>query len=102
MTAKEIFKKYILPCLPYLCFFLVFANCWEAVRLAPGEDASAKLVGIKTGLALAFRNPLPGSWTDVFAGIVGAALARFAVYVKGMNAKKYRKNVEYGSARWSA
>lgn len=100
MKISDTLKKYVLPYLPYLLFFLVFANVGEAIRLAPGADASQKLLGLNTGFSLAFRNPLPGSGFDLLFGLAGAALIRFTVYVKSKNAKKYRQNVEYGSARW--
>ena len=45
---------------------------------------------------------MPGAAVDWLVGLIGAALVRLVVYVKGKNAKKYRKDVEYGSARWSA
>lgn len=93
-------KKYLLPNLPYLMFVLVFANLGEAVRLAPGADASAKLLGLSDGFTMAFQSWWPGAALDWLVGICGAALVRLIVYLKGKDAKKYRKNVEYGSARW--
>lgn len=100
MKQTEFLKKYVFPYLPYLLFFLVFANLCETVRMAPGTNASEKILGIKTGFSLAFRNPLPGNSLDFLFGLACAGLMRFFVYVKGINAKKYRKNIEYGSARW--
>jgi len=100
MRASDILKKYVLPNLPYLLFVFVFANLGEAVRLAPGADASQKLLGLGEGFSLAFRSLGAGAVVDWLAGIAGAAAVRLIVYVKGKNAKKYRKNVEYGSARW--
>lgn len=93
-------KKYLLPNLPYLMFVLVFANLGEAVRLAPGADASAKFLGLSDGFTMAFQSLWPGAALDWLVGICGAALVRLIVYLKGKDAKKYRKNVEYGSARW--
>ncbi len=95
-------KKYLLPNLPYLLFVLVFANLGEAVRLAPGADAPAKFLGLSDGFSMAFQSLWPGAAVDWLVGICGAALIRLIVYLKGKDAKKYRKNVEYGSARWSA
>lgn len=86
--------------LPYLLFLLVFAKLGEAVRLAPGADASQKLLGLSEGFALAFQSMWPGAALDWLVGLCGAAAVRLAVYLKGKDAKKYRKNVEYGSARW--
>lgn len=102
MSPTNFIKKHVLPYLPYVLFFFVFANICEAIRLAPGSSASDKMLGIMIGCSLAFRNPLPGNGLDVLIGLIGAALMRFAVYVKGKNAKKYRQNMEYGSARWGA
>ena len=35
-------------------------------------------------------------------GIIGGVGLKLMVYIKGKNAKKWRKDMEYGSARWSA
>ena len=93
-------KKQVILHLPYLLFLLVFAKLGEAVRLAPGADASQKLLGIADGFTLAFQSMWPGAALDWLVGLCGAVLVRLAVYFKGKDAKKYRKNVEYGSARW--
>ena len=102
MITKDTLKKYVLPNLPYLLFLFLFAKIGEAVRLAPGMDAAAKLLGLSDGFMLAFEHVFPTSVIDWLVGIGGMLLLRLAVYLKGKNAKKYRKNVEYGSARWSA
>lgn len=70
------------------------------MRLAPGIDASTKMLGLSQGFSSAFGHFLPTAWLDLLIGIIGAAIIRLIVYVKSKNAKKYRKNVEYGSARW--
>ena len=70
------------------------------MRLAPGVDASTKLLGLADGFTLAFQTSMPGAAVDWLVGLIGAAVVRLVVYVKGKNAKKYRKDVEYGSARW--
>ena len=85
-----------------LIFLWFFAKVGEAVRLAPGVDASTKLLGLADGFTLAFQTSMPGAAVDWLIGLIGAAVVRLVVYVKGKNAKKYRKDVEYGSARWSA
>ena len=100
MKMTDILKKYVLPNLPYLIFLWFFAKVGEAVRLAPGVDASTKLLGLADGFTLAFQTSMPGAAVDWLVGLIGAALVRLVVYVKGKNAKKYRKDVEYGSARW--
>ena len=93
-------KKQVILHLPYLLFLLVFAKLGEAVRLAPGADASQKLLGLSEGFTLAFQSMWPGAALDWLVGLCGAVIVRLAVYLKGKDAKKYRKNVEYGSARW--
>ena len=93
-------KKQVILHLPYLLFLLVFAKLGEAVRLAPGADASQKLLGLSEGFSLAFQSMWPGAVLDWLVGLCGAVIVRLAVYRKGKAAKKYRKNVEYGSARW--
>ena len=97
---KDALKKQVILHLPYLLFLLVFAKLGEAVRLAPGADASQKLLGLSEGFSLAFQSMWPGAALDWLVGLCGAAAVRLAVYLKGKDAKKYRKNVEYGSARW--
>ena len=94
-------KKWIIPNLPYILFVCLFDKAAQAVRLAPGADLSGKLLGIGNGFTSAFASPLPSfSSVDMLIGIAGAILIRLIVYTKGKNAKKYRKGVEYGSARW--
>ena len=99
MTGK--LKKLLLPNLPYLLFAWLFDKLCQAVRLSPGADASEKLLRIAQGFTEAFASlwlslhPL-----DLLLGVAGAALVRLAVYLKAKNAKKYRRGVEYGSARW--
>ena len=99
MTGK--LKKVLLPNLPYLLFAWLFDKLCQAARLSPGADASEKLLRIAQGFTEAFASlwlslhPL-----DLLLGVAGAALVRLAVYLKAKNAKKYRRGVEYGSARW--
>ena len=98
---KDKLKKYLLPNLPYLFFVYLFDKLCQAVRLAPGLDASEKLLHIGQGFQTAFASSAPSFHVlDICVGILGAVLVRLAVYVKGKNAKKYRKGIEYGSARW--
>ena len=96
-------KKLLLPNIPYLLFVYLFDKVEQAVRLAPGADLSGKVLSLGEGFSMAFANPLPSlAPMDLLIGIFGAVLIRLIVYVKGKNAKKYRKGIEYGSARWSA
>lgn len=58
------------------------------------------MLGLSQGFSSAFGHFFPSAWLDLLIGIAGAVIIRLVVYVKSKNAKKYRKNVEYGSARW--
>ncbi len=94
-------KKLILPNIPYVFIALLATKVSEAVRLAPGSDASTKLLNIMTGLNTAFHSLAPSFHPiDLCVGVAAAIAIRLAVYIKGKNAKKFRKNLEYGSARW--
>ena len=94
-------KKLILPNIPYVFIALLATKVSEAVRLAPGSDASTKLLNIMTGLNTAFHSLVPSFHPiDLCMGVAAAIAIRLAVYIKGKNAKKFRKNLEYGSARW--
>lgn len=94
-------KKLILPNLPYVFFALLGTKVGQAARLAPGTDFSAKALHIAEGFQAAFSSMLPSFHPpDLFVGILLAAALRLAVYIKGKNAKKFRKNMEYGTARW--
>ena len=96
-------KKLVLLNLPYFLLGLFATNLGEAWRLATGADASAKMLSFFSTLPVAL-----GSWwpslhpLDLLVGLCCGAGLRLAVYLKGKNAKKYRHNVEYGSARCAA
>ena len=96
-------KKLLLPNLPYVFIALFATKLGQAARLAPGADFSQKSLHIMEGFAAAFQSALPSFHPiDLCVGIAAALPIRLAVYVKGKNARKFRKNIEYGSARWSA
>ena len=98
---KDKLKKHLLPNLPYLFFVYLFDKLCQAVRLTPGLDVSEKLLHIGQGFQTAFASSAPSLHVlDICVGILGAVLVRLAVYVKSKYAKKYRKGIEYGSARW--
>ena len=99
MTDK--LKKQLILNLPYLIFVYLFDKLCQGVRLAPGADASEKLIHIGQGFSAAFASLAPSfHLLDLCVGAAGAVLIRLAVYSKGKNAKKYRRGIEYGSARW--
>ena len=98
---KPEIKKMLILNAPYLIFVYAFDKIGQAFRLAPGADLTGKLLSIGDGFSAAFSNALPSfDPMDLLIGIAGAAIIRLAVYMKGKNAKKYRKGIEYGSARW--
>ena len=95
------YKKLILPNIPYVFIALLATKLGQAARLAPGFDFSSKVLNIMQGFSMAFENILPSLHPiDLLVGVAAAVIIRLVVYVKGKNAKKYRKNIEYGSARW--
>ena len=94
-------KKFLLPNIPYVFIALFATKLGQAWRLAPGMDFSGKVLHIMEGFAAAFQSALPSFHPiDLCVGVAAALLIRLIVYVKGKNAKKFRKNLEYGSARW--
>lgn len=98
---KRKMKKLLILNLPYFLVGLFATNLGEAWRLAEGADSSAKILSFFNALPIALNNPLPSFHPlDLLIGIFCGAGLRLAVYLKGKNAKKYRHNVEYGSARW--
>ena len=98
---KPELKKLLILNAPYLLFVYLFDKIGQAVRLSPGTDLSGKVLSLADGFSAAFTNPLPSlAPMDLLIGIAGAVLIRLMVYFKGKNAKKYRKGIEYGSARW--
>ena len=94
-------KKFLLPNIPYVFIALFATKLGQAWRLAPGMDFSGKALHLMEGFAAAFQSAPPSFHPiDLCVGVAAALLIRLIVYVKGKNAKKFRKNLEYGSARW--
>uniref|UniRef100_N2ACV7 Type IV secretion system protein VirD4 n=1 Tax=Eubacterium plexicaudatum ASF492 TaxID=1235802 RepID=N2ACV7_9FIRM len=94
-------KKLLIPNLPYVLIGVYASKIGQAYRLAAGADLPEKLRHIGEGFAAAFASPYPSfHLQDLAIGLLCGAALRLAVYVRGKNAKKYRKDVEYGSARW--
>ena len=95
------YKKLILPNIPYVFIALFATKLGQAARLTPGTDFSSKALNFMQGLTLAFENIMPSFHPiDLLVGVAAAVIIRLVVYFKGKNAKKFRKNLEYGSARW--
>ena len=98
---KPEIKKQIILHLPYLAFVYLFGKVGQAFRLAQGVDLSAKLLHIGQGFSAAFASAAPSFHpTDLLIGLAAAVIIRLEVYSKQKNAKKYRKGMEYGTARW--
>ncbi len=94
-------KKYIIPNIPYLFIGWAFLKLGTAYRLAAGADFLSKVMGIGQTIGVAFADFAPGlNPLDWLVGIVGAVAFRLFIHMKSKNAKKFRRDAEYGSARW--
>ena len=94
-------KRLLLLNLPYVLFALLGTKLGQAWRFTPGSGFSEKFLHLMEGMTAAFRTVMPSFQPfDLLIGVIIAAIIRLAVYIKGKNAKKFRKNTEYGSARW--
>ena len=94
-------QKYVLPNIPYVFIGWVFLKLGTAYRLAAGSDFAHKFIGLGQTVGAAFADFAPGlAPFDWLVGIVGAVAFRLLIYFKSKNAKKYRRDAEYGSARW--
>ena len=100
MNTKKL-KKIIIKVLPYALMGLVCTNLGEAWRLAEGADASKKLLSFFSTLGIAFGNPLPSFHpADLLVGAICGGALYLVVYIRHKNAKHFKHNQEYGSARW--
>ena len=94
-------KKYVIPNIPYLFILWACLKLGTAYRLAPGADFAHKLMGLGQSIGPAFADFAPGLHPlDWLIGMVGAVGFRLLIYMKSKNAKKFRRDEEYGSARW--
>ena len=94
-------KKYVIPNIPYLFILWACLKLGTAYRLAPGADFAHRLMGLGQSIGPAFADFAPGlAPFDWLIGIVGAVGFRLLIYMKSKNAKKFRRDEEYGSARW--
>ena len=94
-------KKYLIPNIPYLFIGWACLKLGTAYRLAEGADLPHKLMGLGQTVGPAFADFAPGlDPLDWLIGIVGAVGFRLLIYFKSKKAKKYRRDEEYGSARW--
>ncbi len=100
---KSRLKKTLISSVPYVFIALFATKFGQTWRLADGITVSEKFLHIADGFSKAMQSPLPSFHPlDLLVGVITALLIRLIVYEKSKNAKKYRRNVEYGSARWSA
>ena len=94
-------KKYVIPNIPYLFIGWAFLKVGTAYRLAAGADLLSKITGIGQTIGPAFADFAPGlNPLDWLVGIVGAVAFRLFIHMKSKNAKKFRRDAEYGSSRW--
>ena len=94
-------KKLLVFNIPYLVLGLLFTKLPEAWRYTSGADFGEKILHLGEGFSQAFEVPLPSFYpTDLLIGLAIGGLLRLVIYIRSKNAKKYRKGVEYGSARW--
>ena len=96
-------RKYVLPNIPYVFIGWAFLKMGTAYRLATGTGFGEKLLGLGQTIGAAFADFAPSlAPFDWLVGIVGVVAFRLLIYFKSKNAKKFRRDAEYGSARWSA
>ena len=94
-------RKYILPNIPYLFIGWACLKLGTAYRLAAGAGFGEKLLGLGRSIGPAFADFAPElNPFDWLVGLVGAVAFRLLIYFKSKNAKKFRRDEEYGSARW--
>ena len=99
MTNK--LKKTIISSVPYVFIGLFATKLVEAWRLTSGDELGTRILDLGDGFLEAMQSPLPSFYPfDLLVGLTVGLLLRRIVYERSKNAKKYRRNVEYGSARW--
>ena len=99
MTGKQ--KRVIISSVPYAFIGLFATKLGQAWRLTSGDELGERILDLGNGILEAMQSPLPSFYPfDLLVGVMVALLIRLVVYEKSKNAKKYRRNVEYGSARW--
>jgi len=99
MSTDKI-RKYVLPNLPYAMVLWFFSKCAEVYRLSPEGEVAFRVIDAITNLSAALSNPLLLHPLDLLVGLVGTVAVYGIVWARKRNAKNWRKDVEYGSARW--
>ena len=94
-------KQKVMKILPFVILGYAFNKVSQAFTSAAGTELGDKIMNGMDGLGEVFLNPLPSlNPIDILIGIAGGVIIKLAIYIKGKDAKKYRKGCEYGSARW--
>ena len=94
-------KQKVMKVLPFVILGYFFNKVSQAFTSAAGTEPGDKIMNGMDGLGEVFLNPLPSfNPIDILIGIAGGVIIKLAIYIKGKDAKKYRKGCEYGSARW--
>ena len=94
-------KQKVMKVLPFVILGYAFNKVSQAFTSAAGTELGDKIMNGMDSLGEVFLNPLPSfNPIDILIGIAGGAIIKLAIYIKGKDAKKYRKGCEYGSARW--
>ena len=94
-------KQKVMKVLPFVILGYAFNKVSQAFTSAAGTELGDKIMNGMDGLGVVFLNPLPSfNPIDILIGIAGGVIIKLAIYIKGKDAKKYRKGCEYGSARW--
>ena len=94
-------KKLVLTNIPYALAAFYADRAFFLYRNSPGEDMGNKLLYAMEHADRIFAGfVLSNNWKDLLAGIVVAVVLKVLVWQKQADAKKLRKGIEYGSARW--
>ena len=94
-------KKTLISSVPYAFIALFATKLGQAWRLTSGNELGERILNLGKGFISAMESPLPSvQLFDLCVGIAAAVIIRLIVYEKSKTAKKYRRNEEYGSARW--
>lgn len=94
-------KQKVVKVLPFLMFGYFFDKLSQAFQMSEGANIGAQIMNTVGNIGAVFQNPLPSfNPIDLLVGVAGGVIVKLIIYVKGKNAKKYRKGCEYGSARW--
>lgn len=94
-------KKKVTAFLPFVLMGYFFNKISQAFTSVDGVELGDKIMNGMDGIKEVFLNPLPSfNPIDLLIGVAGGVIIKLVIYVKGKNAKKYRKGCEYGSARW--